>query len=159
MVEIGLNELIFLGVALTPFIALGSYLLLKKTKLKRTISNSNEAAILDHYNVLMNINSDQKSTLNSQRMKITMLQKKQRELEGFEEEEKPVAIDIKALLPIAQRFGIAEPQLQMLLQSEKAQKFLKKNADIIEGVLPLLAQFAGSQKGSNELLPIPSDTA
>jgi len=146
--EVLLEHLILSFVGFTSIVVLGVLFILKKTSLKGTISKKNDGAILDHYNVLMNINEDQKTTLNSQRMKITMYQKKIKELEGYEDEEpKEPEISIENLAPIAVKLGITQPQLALILQSDEAKKFIKKNANLINNVLPLLA--STSKGGSN----------
>jgi len=137
---------------------LGSIFYLKKTKVNRTISKSNEGSILSHYDVLMNINNDQQTVIKSLTQKSKMLQKKIMELEGYEEEEAETEIDIKPLLPIAAKFGLGESQLQALLQTDQAKKFIKKNPDIIQSVLPLLLG-AQNKQGSSEAATLPETQA
>jgi len=138
MVIVDLDLITLLALSVAPILVLGSLYYLKKTKVNRTISKSNEVAILGHYNVLMNINEDQKAAMNSQRMKITMLQKKVTELEGYEEEEEEKTIDVSSIIPIAQKLGIDPAMVNTILQSDDAKKFLSKNKGIIQSVLPLL---------------------
>jgi len=138
MVIVDLDLITLIALSVAPILILGSLFYLKKTKVNRTISKSNEVAILGHYNVLMNINEDQKAAMNSQRMKITMLQKKVTELEGYEEPEEEKPIDISSILPIAQKLGIDPAMVNTILQSDDAKKFLSKNKGIIQSVLPLL---------------------
>jgi len=156
-----LIEIILLVFAISIPSLLASIILYNKTKLKRTLSKSNEGAIIDHYNVLMNINEDQKHTLNSQRMKITMLQKKMNELEGYEvEEEGDNAIELM-IEPLAKQFNIPKEQLGLLLESDMAKKFIKKNKGMIESVLPLLAKnlAARNKQGANEQSAISETSA
>jgi len=156
-----LEQIILMLAVSIPLTVLASYFVLKKTQLKRTLSKSNEGAIIDHYNVLMNINEDQKHTLNSQRMKITMLQKKMNELEGYEEEEtQDQAIELM-IKPIADQFKIPPEQIALLLESDMAKKFIKKNKGMIESVLPLLAKnlAARNKQGANEQGSVPETTA
>ena len=127
-----LDLLILLVFAISIPTVLTSIFLYNKTKLKRTISHKNEGAIIDHYNVLMNINEDQKSTLNSYRMKITMLQKKVNEMSGFEEEEEQDNQLELMIKPLAKQFNIPEEQIGLLLESDTAKKFIKKNKGMIE---------------------------
>jgi len=138
MVLVDLDLITLIALSVAPILILGSIFYLKKTKVNRTISKSNEVAILGHYNVLMNINEDQKAAMNSQRMKITMLQKKVTELEGYEEETKEETIDLSSILPIAQKLGIDPTMVNSILQSEDAKKFINKNKGVIQSVLPLL---------------------
>jgi len=138
MVIVDLDLITLIALSVAPILVLGSLYYLKKTKVNRTISKSNEVAILGHYNVLMNINEDQKAAMNSQRMKITMLQKKVTELEGYEEETKEETIDISSILPLAQKLGIDPTMVNTILQSDDAKKFLTKNKGVIQSVLPLL---------------------
>jgi len=155
-------EVIVLIVAFSSLgIFLASYFLASKTKLKRTISHKNEGAIIDHYNVLMNINEDQKSTLNSYRMKITMLQKKVNEMSGFEEEEADDNAIELMIKPLAKQFNIPEEQIGLLLESDTAKKFIKKNKGMIESVLPLLIKnlAARNQQKSTEQGSLPETSA
>jgi len=155
-------EIILLIVALSSLsIFLASIFALKKTKLKRTIASKNEGAIIDHYNVLMNINEDQKSTLNSYRMKITMLQKKVNEMSGFEEEEEDNNQLELMIKPLAKQFNIPEEQIGLLLESDTAKKFIKKNKGMIESVLPLLIKnlAARNQSKSTEQGSLPETSA
>jgi len=138
MVIVDLDLIALLALSVAPVLVLGSLFYLKKTKVNRTISKSNEVAILGHYNVLMNINEDQKAAMNSQRMKITMLQKKVTELEGYDVEEKEENIDLSSILPIAQKLGIDPTMVNSILQSDDAKKFISKNKGVIQSVLPLL---------------------
>jgi len=157
MVVIDLDLVLIVALLIAPISIIGSIYYLKKTKVNRTVSSSNNTAILDHYNVLMNINEDQKTTMNSQRMKITMLQKKVTELEGYEPEEEEKPIDLTQILPIAAKMGIPKAQLDLILQSEQAKKFIKKNMSTIQSVLPLLANFtANKQTGPSESTVSPS---
>jgi len=138
MVLVDLDLITLIALSVAPILVLGSLIYLKKTKVNRTISKSNEVAILGHYNVLMNINEDQKAAMNSQRMKITMLQKKVTELEGYDVEEKEESIDLSSILPIAQKLGIDPTMVNSILQSDDAKKFISKNKGVIQSVLPLL---------------------
>jgi len=156
-----IEQFILLIVALSIPTVLLSIFIHNKTKLKRTISKSNEGAIIDHYNVLMNINEDQKTTLNSQRMKITMLQKKVNEMEGYEvEETQDQALELM-IKPLAKQFNIPEEQIGALLESDMAKKFLKKNKGMVESVLPLLIKNLASrnQQKSNDTSSIPETSA
>jgi len=157
MVLVDLDLITLLALSVAPILVLGSLIYLKKTKVKRTISNSNETAILGHYNVLMNINEDQKAAMNSQRMKITMLQKKVTELEGYDVEEKEENIDISSILPIAQKLGIDPTMVNSILQSDEAKKFLTKNKGLLQSVLPLLA--AKNRSNSEFESSVPTNTA
>jgi len=156
-----LIEIILLVFAISIPSLLASIFIYNKTKLKRTISHKNEGAIIDHYNVLMNINEDQKTTLNSYRMKITMLQKKVNEMSGFEEEETQDNQLELMIKPLAKQFNIPEEQIGMLLESDTAKKFIKKNKGMIESVLPLLIKnlAARNQQGANEQGSVPETTA
>jgi len=156
-----LETVILLMAALIIPSVLASIFLYNKTKLKRTISHKNEGAIIDHYNVLMNINEDQKSTLNSYRMKITMLQKKVNEMSGFEEEEESDNQLELMIKPLAKQFNIPEEQIGLLLESDTAKKFIKKNKGMIESVLPLLIKnlAARNKQGTTEQGSLPETTA
>jgi len=157
MVVIDLDPVLVLIPMFVIISILGSIIYLKKTKVNRTVSSSNNTAILDHYNVLMNINEDQKTTMNSQRMKITMLQKKVTELEGYEPEEEEKPIDLTALLPIAAKLGISQQQLGLIMQSDDAKKFIKKNMGTIQSVLPLLAGITSNKsEGATDSTVSPS---
>jgi len=157
MVIVDLDLITLLALSVAPILVLGSLYYLKKTKVNRTISKSNEVAILGHYNVLMNINEDQKAAMNSQRMKITMLQKKVTELEGYEEEEEKDNIDLSSILPIAQKLGIDPTMVNSILQSDDAKKFISKNKGVIQSVLPLL--LAKNKQGSVTETTVPSNQA
>jgi len=159
MVVIDLDPILGLFVIGVILALLGSIIYLKKSKVNRTISKGNEESILSHYNVLMQINEDQKTAINSQRMKITMLVKKIKEMEGFEEEEEPELIDVKSIMPFAQKLGISEPQLNAILQSDDAKKFLKKNKGLLESVLPLLSGVTQNQSRTTNPASIPEDFA
>jgi len=159
MVVIDLDLVIVPTLIIAILSCLGAIIYLKKSKVNRTISKGNEESILSHYNVLMQINEDQKTAINSQRMKITMLVKKIKEMEGFEEEEEPDLIDVKSIMPFAQKLGISEPQLNAILQSDDAKKFLKKNKGLLQSVLPLLSGVTQNQQNPNDLPSIPQDTA
>jgi len=148
MVVIDLDPVLILIPMLIIISILGSIFYLKRTKVNRTVSSSNNTAILDHYNVLMNINEDQKTNMNSQRMKITMLQKKVTELEGYEPEEEEKPIDLTQILPLAAKMGIKKEQLDLILQSDQAKKFIKKNMSTIQSVLPLLANFTANKSNT-----------
>jgi len=156
-----LIEIILLVFAISIPSLLASIYLHNKTKLKRTLSKSNEGAVLDHYNVLMNINEDQKHTLNSQRMKITMLQKKVNEMSGFEEEDQQEDQILSMVKPIAAAAGLPEEQIAALLQTDMAKSFMKKNKGMIENVLPLLLKnlAARNKQGANEPSSVPETTA
>jgi len=156
-----IEQSILLIVALSIPAVLLSIYTYKRTSLKRTISHKNEGAIIDHYNVLMNINEDQKTTLNSYRMKITMLQKKVNEMAGFEEEDSHDAAIETMIEPIAKQFNIPPEQIGLLLESDMAKKFIKKNKGMIEHVLPLLIKnlAARNKQGANEQGSIPETTA
>jgi len=156
-----IEQFILLIVALSIPTVLLSIFIYNKTKLKRTISHKNEGAIIDHYNVLMNINEDQKTTLNSYRMKITMLQKKVNEMSGFEEEEEQDNQLELMIKPLAKQFNIPEEQIGLLLESDTAKKFIKKNKGMIESVLPLLIKnlAARNQSKSTDTSSLPETTA
>jgi len=156
-----IEQFILLIVALSIPAVLLSIFIHNKTKLKRTISHKNEGAIIDHYNVLMNINEDQKTTLNSYRMKITMLQKKVNQMSGFEEEEEEDNALELMIKPLAKQFNIPEEQIGLLLESDIAKKFIKKNKGMISSVLPLLVKnlAARNQQGANEQSSLSETTA
>jgi len=157
MVLVDLDLIALLALSVAPLLVLGSIFYLKKTKVNRTISKSNEVAILGHYNVLMNINEDQKAAMNSQRMKITMLQKKVTELEGYEEEEEKESIDLSSILPIAQKLGIDPTMVNTILQSDDAKKFISKNKGVIQSVLPLL--LAKNKSNTLDTATVPTNQA
>jgi len=160
MVELSLIDVVIFSAILIPMLIVGSVFYLKKTKVNRTISKSNDNSILNHYNVLMNINEDQQMVIKSVTQKTKMLQKKIMELEGYEDEkesEKP--LDISSILPLVSKFGISEQQLNLILQSDDAQKFLKKNKSVITNVLPLLANFAKNKQGTESQSTLPENTA
>jgi len=156
-----IEQFILLIVALSIPTVLLSIFIYNKTKLKRTIAHKNEGAIIDHYNVLMNINEDQKSTLNSYRMKITMLQKKVNEMSGFEEEEESDSQLESMIEPLAKQFNIPKEQIGLLLESDMAKKFIKKNKGMIESVLPLLIKnlAARNKQGASEQSTLPETSA
>jgi len=156
-----LIEILLLVFAISIPSLLASIIIHNKTKLKRTVSKSNEGAVLDHYNVLMNINEDQKHTLNSQRMKITMLQKKVNEMSGFEEEDEQDDQILSIIKPMAQQVGLKEEQIALLLENDTVKKFIKKNKGMVESVLPLLLKniAARNQQGANEQGSVPETTA
>jgi len=160
MVELNLIDVVIISSIFIPCLVVGSVIYLKKTKVNRSISKSNDNSILNHYNVLLNINEDQQSLIKSITQKTKMLQKKIMELEGYEEEkeeEKP--IDITALLPFVEKIGIPKEQLELILQSDEAQKFLKKNKSMITNVLPLLTTFAKNKQNAQSQTTLSKDTA
>jgi len=160
MVVIDLDPLLILIPMFVIISILGSIYYLRKTKVNRSISKSNDNSVLQHYNVLMNINEDQQAVIKSVTQKSKMLQKKITELEGFEpEEEKEPELDLRALLPIAAKLGIPQAQLELILQSEDAKKFIKKNLGTIQSVLPLIAQFAGDRSKSGQETTLPTNSA
>ncbi len=160
MVELSLFDVVIaLSVAL-PIVLIGSAIYLRKTKVNRSISKQNDNSILNHYNVLMNINEDQQAVIKSVTMKTRMLQKKILELEGYsdkEEEEKPM--DLTALMPLIEKIGIPKGQLELILQSEDAQKFLKKNKKVLSSVLPLLSTLTQNKQGAVNESSLPQNTA
>jgi len=160
MVELSLIDVAIILAFVAPLSMLGSVIYLKRTKVNRSISKSNDSSILNHYNVLMNINEDQQVLIKSITQKTKMLQKKIMELEGYEEDaEKEKPIDVSAIFPLISRLGIPKEQLEMILQSEDAQKFLKKNKSVITNVLPLLAGFAKGKQGTFDTGALPSNQA
>ena len=159
MVELGLIDVAIIFTSILTLVVIGSVIYLKKTKLNRTISKSNEGSILNHYNVLMNINEDQQVVIKSVTQKAKMLQRKIAELEGYEEEEKEPEINIQSLLPLGKMLGIGEAQLQMILQSDDAKKFIKKNSSLITNVLPLLATLTKNRQNTSSQVSIPENQA
>jgi len=160
VVELSLLDVVIALSVSLPIMIVGLVIYLKKTKVNRSISKSNDSSILNHYNVLMNINEDQQAVIKSITQKAKMLQKKIMELEGYEdekEEEKP--LDVSQILPLVSKFGISEQQLALILQSEEAQKFLKKNKSMITNVLPLLATFTKNRQVSQSDSTLPQNTA
>jgi len=160
MVELNLNDVAIILALTVPLLVLGSVIYLKKTKVNRSISKSNDNSILNHYNVLMNINEDQQVLIKSITQKTKMLQRKIMELEGYEEDnEKEKPIDISAIVPLISKMGIPESQLNMILQSDEAQKFLKKNKSMITNVLPLLAGFTKNKSNTVSSSTLPENQA
>jgi len=159
MVELSLLDVALYISIFIPCLVVGSIIYLKKTKVNRSISKSNDNSILSHYNVLMNINEDQQAVIKSVTMKTRMLQKKIQELEGYEDEEKEPEINIQGLLPLGKMLGIGEAQLQLILQSDDAKKFIKKNSTLINNVLPLLSTLTKNKSGNTEGSPIPENQA
>jgi len=160
MVELSLIDVALIISFTIPSLVIGSVFYLRKTKVNRSISKSNDSSILNHYNVLMNINEDQQAVIKSVTQKAKMLQKKIMELEGFEEDnEKEKPIDVSSILPLVSKLGISEQQLGLILQSDEAQKFLKKNKSMITNVLPLLIQFAKNKSVSQSESTLPQNTA
>jgi len=160
VVELSLIDVVItLSIAL-PMLIVGLVIYLSKTKVNRRISKSNDSSILNHYNVLLNINEDQQGLIKSITQKTKMLQKKIMELEGYEEEEeKEKPIDINSLLPLVSKIGIPKEQLELILQSDEAQKFLKKNKSLITNVLPLLSTFAKNRQNTEPETTLSKDTA
>jgi len=160
VVELSLIDVALIISFTIPSLVLGLVFYLRKTKVNRSISKQNDNSILNHYNVLMNINEDQQAVIKSVTMKTRMLQKKIMELEGYEEqEEKEKPIDLTSLMPIIEKIGIPKEQLELILQSDEAQKFLKKNKSMITNVLPLLAQFTKNKQGSQSQGSLPTNSA
>jgi len=160
MVELSLIDVALIISFTIPSLVVGSVFYLRKTKVNRTISKSNDSSILNHYNVLMNINEDQQVVIKSITQKTKMLQRKIMELEGYEEDiEKEKPIDISSILPLVSKMGIGEQQLKLILESDEAQKFLKKNKSMITNVLPLLATFAKNKQNTQSESTLPQNTA
>jgi len=160
VVVIDLDLVLIVALLITPISIIGSIYYLKKTKVNRTISKSNEGSILSHYDVLMNINEDQQTVIKSVTQKSKMLQKKIQELEGYEpEEEKEPEIDLTAILPLAAKLGIPQAQLELILKSDDAKKFIKKNLGTIQSVLPLLAGFTKDRSNTANEATLPTNSA
>ena len=153
MVLVDLDLIALLALSVAPLLVLGSLYYLKKTKVNRSISKQNDSSILNHYNVLMNINEDQQAVIKSVTQKSKMLQKKIMELEGYEEEVKEETIDLSSVLPLAQKLGIDPTMVNSILQSDDAKKFISKNKGIIQSVLPLLLAKGRSNTLDTSSLP------
>lgn len=147
-----LEQLIILVSASIIIAVLGSAIYLRKTGPKRRMASGNQQAVLDHYNVLMTINEDQKAVILSCKGKIQQLMRKVSELEGFEEEEQAPQINITQLKPIATALGINDAQLEGILNDPKAKKWLNKgeNLQLLQIALPFI-QSKLTQGGSNPL--------
>lgn len=150
-----LETLIFVITSFSLGAALVSTFLINKFKAnssKKKMKVNNEEAIMGHYQTLLTINEDQKNTIQSIRQKLSMAQKKIAELEGYtpEEEEEP-SIDIESLKPIATKLGINDLQLQQIVNSKEAKKFLSKkdNQQLISLALPFIANKLGGQNSLN----------
>lgn len=155
--ELSLIEI--LAIASIPTLGLASIFIIAKFKLNkpaRTMKSQNQDAILDHYQTLITINEDQKTTINQIRGKLTRAIEKIGQLDGTMEDTEDQTKSIitpELISPIAKKLNMSPENLIGLLDSPQAKKFLgsKDNQELIKIVLPLLASKLGSSQSETSV--------